>query len=597
MAQEAKVAINIASEFTGKKAFKQADAAVSSLGKTLKRALIGVSMAAFAKSAISAFVVADKTAQSFANTMNNIGLKEATADVLAMTDAMEMQFGVAAARLIPAYQKFAVITRNTADSQKLLNLALDVSAGTSNSLETVTNAFTRALNGNNTSLGKLGSNLTKADLATGSLNDNLQKLSGNYMGAATTASETLSNKITRVGLAFQKAKEYIGGGLIDAVVIATGSANIEELQRSIINFGKGAAEVFVVVGNLIAKNIELIKQLGVVLFSVWTSTKVYAGVAAFLKIGEGLIKFYRLLRNVSIGAAIAQMTAINPIAGVVGGVALVAGIFAANKALDSFENSINSANKLKLKLPKFGKLGDPAYDVKANDKITKAKKAQLKLDKETLALKKSGLALDKSSQVFDIDLIQNAAALRGKLTEDETLRLKLQQAILLENADVAGKLSQQLLSAQIDAMILGNLDPFGNFTDGAANALAAMIKLREEIGKLTKPILSASDIMLNQDYAAAILDQSDPSYALEAAAIAAGLAALSNIPSSGAATTSLGNYRDDFTTRNINTGERNIVITIDPLAAAAGVNVASINNTANGNSNSYSTIQSFAGGM
>jgi hypothetical protein len=596
MAQEAKVAINIASEFTGKKAFKQADAAVSSLGKTLKRALIGVSMAAFAKSAISAFVVADKTAQSFANTMNNIGLKEATADVLAMTDAMEMQFGVAAARLIPAYQKFAVITRNTADSQKLLNLALDVSAGTSNSLETVTNAFTRALNGNNTSLGKLGSNLTKADLATGSLNDNLKKLSDNYAGAATTASETLSNKITRVGLAFQKAKEYIGGGLIDAVVIATGSANIEELQRSIINFGKGAAEVFVVVGNLIAKNIELIKQLGIVLFSVWTSTKVYAGVAAFLKIGEGLIKFYRLLRNVSIGAAIAQMTAINPIAGVVGGVALVAGIFAANKALDSFENSINSANKLKLKLPKFGKLGDPAYDVKANDKITKAKAAQLKLDKEAKALKKSSLALESASKVFDIDLIQNAAALRGKLTEDETLKLKLQQAILLKNSEVASKLSQELLTAQIDAMILSNTDPFGRWTDGAANALAAMILLREEIAKLSKPILTYGEQLLAQDYAAAIIDATDSSYAAAQAEIAAALAGLSNLPQSGM---SLANYQDAFARPNAASGYNNqtqLVVSIDPMAAAAGVNVASINNTANGNSNSYSTIQSFKGG-
>ena len=164
MAQEAKVAINIASEFTGKKAFKQADQAVANLGKTLKRALIGVSMAAFAKSAVSSFILADKTAQSFANTMQNIGLKEATADVMAMTDAMEMQYGVAASRLIPAYQRFAVITRNTADSQQLLNLAMDVAAGTGNSLETVTNAFTRALNGSNTSLGRLGSNLTKSDL-------------------------------------------------------------------------------------------------------------------------------------------------------------------------------------------------------------------------------------------------------------------------------------------------------------------------------------------------------------------------------------------------------------------------------------------------
>jgi hypothetical protein len=59
----------------------------------------------------------------------------------------------------------------------------------------------------------------------------------------------------------------------------------------------------------------------------------------------------------------------------------------------------------------------------------------------------------------------------------------------------------------------------------------------------------------------------------------------------------VGNYSDAFARPNTANSYNNITISIDPLAAAAGVNVASINNTANGNSNSYSTIQSFAGGM
>jgi hypothetical protein len=38
-------------------------------------------------------------------------------------------------------------------------------------------------------------------------------------------------------------------------------------------------------------------------------------------------------------------------------------------------------------------------------------------------------------------------------------------------------------------------------------------------------------------------------------------------------------------------------IFIDPTAAQYGIGVASVNNSANGNSNNYSTIQSFAGGL
>jgi hypothetical protein len=598
MAQEAKVAINIASEFTGKKAFKQADQAVSNLGKSLKRALIGVSMAAFAKSAINAFVVADKTAQSFANTMNNIGLKDATADVMAMSDAMEMQFGVAASRLIPAYQKFAVITRSTADSQQLLNLAMDVAAGTGNSLETVTNAFTRALNGNKASLGKLGSNLTKTDLATGSLNDNLKKLANNYAKAASTASDTLSSKITRVGLAFQKAKEYIGGGLVTALMISTDSANIEELQTNIVNFGKSAAKVFITVGTLIHDNIEFLKQLGIVLGAIWTSTKVYAGIVAFLKAGEAIIKFYKVLRAVSLSAAIASMVAINPIAGAFAATALVAGIYAANKALDAFENNVKSVKKVKFTMPKFSGLSDPLYDAKAEERKAKAKKDQLKLDKAALALKKASMALNKASTVFDMDLIQNTAALKGKISDDERLKLQLQQALLTENSKVASELSQELLTIQIDAMIMSNLDPFGNFTQGAALALAEMIKLREEIGKLSKPVLTAGEQLLATDYAAAIIDVTDPEILALEAEIAAGMAALSNLPSQGASET-FNSFKGFGRGGNMTPGTSfpEIKISIDPMAAAAGVNVASINNSANGNSNTYSTIQSFAGGF
>jgi hypothetical protein len=54
---------------------------------------------------------------------------------------------------------------------------------------------------------------------------------------------------------------------------------------------------------------------------------------------------------------------------------------------------------------------------------------------------------------------------------------------------------------------------------------------------------------------------------------------------------------DDFTRRNKTTGQLNVTVSIDPLAAQYGIGVASVNNSANGNSNNYSTIQSFQGGV
>jgi hypothetical protein len=220
-------------------------------------------------------------------------------------------------------------------------------------------------------------------------------------------------------------------------------------------------------------------------------------------------------------------------------------------------------------------------------------KKQTAEEKARLALLKAQKALTSASKVFDIDLIQNIAALQGKLTDDEILRLKTQQAILTDNAELAGKLSQQLLTAQIDAQILASKSPFDAWTEGAISALKAMINLREEIGKLSKPVLTPSEQLLANDYIDVLNDANDPSFSNATSSVNDFLAGLSNM-SNGS---NLANYQDAFARPNAGFTAAELRIYIDPMAAAAGVNVASINNTANGNSNNYSTIQSFAGGM
>jgi hypothetical protein len=59
------------------------------------------------------------------------------------------------------------------------------------------------------------------------------------------------------------------------------------------------------------------------------------------------------------------------------------------------------------------------------------------------------------------------------------------------------------------------------------------------------------------------------------------------------------NYQDAFSRPNADRGftPTELRIFIDPSAAQYGIGVASVNNSANGNNNNYSTIQSFAGGM
>jgi hypothetical protein len=77
-------------------------------------------------------------------------------------------------------------------------------------------------------------------------------------------------------------------------------------------------------------------------------------------------------------------------------------------------------------------------------KVVKAQEALLK--KQTAELKKQALT-KKQSALFDLDQIQLVAALQGKLSDEERLRVKLQLALLTENTTEADKLSQRLANS------------------------------------------------------------------------------------------------------------------------------------------------------
>jgi hypothetical protein len=74
-------------------------------------------------------------------------------------------------------------------------------------------------------------------------------------------------------------------------------------------------------------------------------------------------------------------------------------------------------------------------------KVVKAQEALLK--KQTAELKRQALT-KKQSALFDIEQIQLIAALQGKLSKEEELRVKLQLALLADNTTEADRLSQKL---------------------------------------------------------------------------------------------------------------------------------------------------------
>jgi hypothetical protein len=148
-------------------------------------------------------------------------LKNVTGATQAQISAVEEQIlktslatGVADDQLRPALQRLAVATGSVTKSQDLLTLALDISAATGKSVETVSNALGKAYEGNTSSLGRLGVGLSTAEIKTLGLEGTVKQLANTFGGAATVQANTFEGQIQRLKVGFDEAKESVGAALL-----------------------------------------------------------------------------------------------------------------------------------------------------------------------------------------------------------------------------------------------------------------------------------------------------------------------------------------------------------------------------------------------
>jgi hypothetical protein len=449
------VVIDITSQFTGQKAFRQAESAADKLGKTVKHALIGVGVAAFAKETITLFAQQQKSIALFSKTLNNLGFGFATADSLAFVNSLKLQFGITDQQLMPAYEQLLATTKSIGAAQNLTNIALDVAAQQNISVTSAADALSKAYLGNTKSLGSLGLGIDKATLASGNYAAILKEVTKVTAGAATAAANTFAGKLVRLKETADEAKTSIGEGLVNALMAISGTKNFDDLQTSIINFGNIAKTQLENFGALVKDNIGLIKTLGELMLVAFAVSKV----AAFIEVLMTLNKAMKVLRNSAIAAAIAEAFMLNPIAGATMGLAIVAAIGTTIKGIDLLTSKAKEATDATNKMLNPSHMSSSKYwiDKIKSDKIaadTAAKEkaaaaAKSKAARDQAATARAQFLLDRSGTILDVGQAEIYAALQGKITDEEKLRLDLQLALLTKNATAADQLSQQLLVSQL----------------------------------------------------------------------------------------------------------------------------------------------------
>jgi hypothetical protein len=481
------IVIDIAAQFTGKKAFNAAESAADKLAKNVKHALIGVGVTAFAKSAINAFAENEKQLNLFKNSLQSIGFEFATNDSLAFLNSLKLQYGVADSQLIPAYEQLLTTTRSLAASQNLTNVALDIAARQGISVTEAADALSKAYLGNTKAVGALGLGIDKATLASGDFAAILKQITNITKGAASTAANTFAGKLARLKVAADQAKESIGAGLVEALMQITNSQDIEQLQTKIINFGESAAAAFTKIGKLISENIGLLKVFGAVLLAGFAITKI----AAFITALQTVIKTINTLRNSALAAAVAEMFMINPLGGAAMAAAMVAVIAGVIKSVDILTDKANKAKDALSGVTTptndgSDRGGAAKYAEGAAARAAKDAKdaaaAQLKATKAQTKALQDQAKLKKSQGIMDVDQANIVAALQGKISENDKIRLELQLALLTNNAKEADRLSNALLLSQsqttgLAAFIAALPKALNPFADYPAYVLAAMAEL------------------------------------------------------------------------------------------------------------------------
>ena len=228
------VVIPIVTEFNGKgiqkaiKSFKQLESASDKVKFVLKAGAVA-GVAAFAAIGAAAYQ-AGQALVGFAKmaAQDEKSTKQLALSIRASTKATDAQIesvnewidtvqratGVADDDLRPAYARIIRSTKDFDKAQRLLRLALDVSAATGKPLKTVTEALSKAYDGSTTAVGKLGLGYDKAKLKGMEFNKLQQDLEKRFSGSALENANTFEGVMARFNITMDELKETLGAAIL-----------------------------------------------------------------------------------------------------------------------------------------------------------------------------------------------------------------------------------------------------------------------------------------------------------------------------------------------------------------------------------------------
>lgn len=253
-----------------RKDLKKGEGVIGSFTKFGTNALMGLTAGAGAAAvalgvdSVKAAMADDKAARKLEQTILNTtkATKEQTAGVEDYITKTMFATGVADDELRPAFARLLRSTNSIAKSQELLNLAMDISAGTGKPLETVVNALGKGYDGNNASLGRLGLGIDAAKLKQKDFGKVTDELRDKFKGFSEKEANTMEGRLDRLNLRFGEAKEQIGSVILEGLEPMFAWMESEEGQKFIDDFVVVFADSMKAVAEALPGILALVKKIG-----------------------------------------------------------------------------------------------------------------------------------------------------------------------------------------------------------------------------------------------------------------------------------------------------------------------------------------------
>ncbi len=213
---------------------------VKSFARTFGVAFSGAALVAFGKKAVRVFAEDEAAAKSLQLQLENTGNAFRVREVENYIQSLEKTYAILTDLRKP-FQTFLNLTKSVGLSQRTLEAALNISAGTGESLDTVVNALAAGIRGKTKAIDGLNTGIDANIIKTGDMNKIMLALEERFKGQAAARLDTYTGKMDVLKKGADEATKSIGRGLVDALTILSKDQSVSNLATDFENLGDNIA--------------------------------------------------------------------------------------------------------------------------------------------------------------------------------------------------------------------------------------------------------------------------------------------------------------------------------------------------------------------